>query len=57
MTKGALFASSITLSTNIYWRNRCRVDQLSDLRPMAVNSRLWGTARPRLSRRQANSAS
>jgi hypothetical protein len=26
MTKGALFASTTTLSTNIYWRNRCRVD-------------------------------
>ena len=26
MTKGALFASSISLSTNMYWRNRCRVD-------------------------------
>jgi hypothetical protein len=33
------------------------VDQLSVLRRMAVNSRLWGTARPRLSRKQANSAS
>ena len=40
MTKGALFASSISLSTNIYWRNRCRVDELSDLRPITVNSRL-----------------
>jgi hypothetical protein len=25
MTTGALFASSISLSTNIYWRNRCRL--------------------------------
>ena len=40
MTTGALFASSISLSIDIYWRNRCRVDQLSDLRPMTVNSRL-----------------
>ena len=40
MTKRALFASSIFLSTNIYWRNRCRVDQLSDLRPITVTSRL-----------------
>jgi hypothetical protein len=40
MTKGALFASSISLSTNMYWRNRCRVDQLSDLRPITVTSRL-----------------
>ena len=40
MTKGALFARSITLSTNIYWRNRCRLYPLSDLRPMTVNSRL-----------------
>jgi hypothetical protein len=40
MTTGALFASSISLSTNIYWRNRCRLDPLSDLRPMTVNRRL-----------------
>ena len=40
MTKGALFASSISLSTNMYWRNRCRVDQLSDLRPITATSRL-----------------
>ena len=40
MTKDALFASSISLSTNIYWRNRCRLYSLSDLRPMTVNSRL-----------------
>ena len=40
MTKGALFASSITLSTNMYWLNRCRVDQLSDLRPITVTNRL-----------------
>ena len=57
MTTGALFASSNSLSIDMYWHNRCRVDQLSVLRRMAVNSRLWGTARPRLSRKQANSAS
>ena len=28
MTKGALFASSITLNTNIYWRNRCRLQAI-----------------------------
>ena len=56
MTAGALFASSNSLSIDIYWRNRCRLDPLSDLRPMTVNSRLWGTALPKLSRREANSA-
>ena len=40
ITKGALFASNISLSTNMYWRNRCRLYSLSDLRPMTVNSRL-----------------
>src|ERR1700730_17112671 len=33
MTTGALFASSNSLSIDMYWRNRCRVDQLSDLAP------------------------
>jgi len=30
MTKGALFASSISLSTNIYWRNRCRLYPMNE---------------------------
>jgi hypothetical protein len=46
MTKGALFASSITLSTNIYWRNRCRVDQLSDLRPRTIPAAYRGSLDP-----------
>ena len=40
MTTGALFASSNSLSIDMYWLNRCRVDQLSDLRPITVTNRL-----------------
>jgi hypothetical protein len=38
--KGRFICKQYFPETDKYWRNRCRVYPLSDLRPMTVNSRL-----------------
>ena len=55
MTTGALFASSNSLSIDIYWHNRCRVDKIVRLAPDDCKKPLMGDRSTQLE--DANSAS